>query len=85
MRTISATEASRRFPDMLDAVAAGETVTVTRGGQPIAEISPARHRTGRDLRLALAATSQPDESFETDIAEAVAGLDHAGGDPWAAG
>lgn len=85
MRTISATEASRRFSDMLDAVAAGETVTVTRGGQPIAEISPARHRTGRDLRLALAVTSQPDETFETDIAEAVAALDHDGGDPWAAG
>lgn len=84
MRTISATEASRRFSDMLDAVAAGETITVTRGGQPVAEISPARHRTGRDLRLALAATSQPDEPFETDVVEAIAGLDHNPADPWAA-
>lgn len=34
MRTISATEASRRFSDLLDAIERGETVTVTRGSRP---------------------------------------------------
>ena len=82
MRTISATEASRRFSDLLDAIEAGETVVVTRGNRPIAEIRPATRRTGRDLRAALAATEPPDERFVDDIAEAVAGLTNEGADPW---
>ena len=35
MRTMSATEASRNFSDLLDAVERGETVTVTRGNRPV--------------------------------------------------
>jgi antitoxin (DNA-binding transcriptional repressor) of toxin-antitoxin stability system len=31
MRTITATEASRRFSDLLDAIERGDSVTVTRG------------------------------------------------------
>lgn len=83
MRTISATEASRRFSDLLDAIEAGDTVTVTRGNRPIAEIRPAPRRTGRDLRRALANIPAPDEQFARDIAEAVDGLDHSIADPWA--
>ncbi|MFN8031348.1 MAG: type II toxin-antitoxin system prevent-host-death family antitoxin, partial [Dermatophilaceae bacterium] len=44
MRTITATEAARRFSDLLDAIEAGESVTVTRGNKPIAELRPARRR-----------------------------------------
>lgn len=83
MRTISATEASRRFSDLLDAVEAGDTVTVTRGNRPIAEIRPARRRTGRDLREALADIEPPDDRFVADIADAVASLSHEETDPWA--
>ena len=61
MRTITATEASRRFSELLDAIERGETVTVTRGNRPIAEIRPAPRRIGRSLREALVGTEPPDE------------------------
>lgn len=83
VRTITATEASRRFSDLLDAIEAGETITVTRGNRPIAEIRPAPRRTGRDLRAALAEIPPPDDRFAADIAEAVTALSNADGDPWA--
>ncbi|HET8681139.1 MAG TPA: hypothetical protein VFM54_04620 [Micromonosporaceae bacterium] len=83
MRTMTATEASRRFSDLLDAIERGETVMVIRGNRPIAEIRPARRRTGKDLREALAGTSPPDERFETDIADALALLTTDRTDPWA--
>lgn len=38
MRTISGTEASRRFSELPDAVEAGESVVITLGGVPVAEI-----------------------------------------------
>ncbi|MGD7706390.1 type II toxin-antitoxin system Phd/YefM family antitoxin [Microlunatus sp. Y2014] len=83
MRTVSATEASRRFSDLLDAIEAGDTVTVTRGNRPIAEIRPAPHRTGRDLRAALATSPPPDDRFAANIADAVANLTDEEADPWA--
>lgn len=82
MRTISATEASRRFSDLLDAIEAGETVTVTRGGKSIAEIRPAPRRTGRDLRDALAELPAPDEQFVTGVNEAIAAVSQEVPDPW---
>lgn len=83
MRTMTATEASRRFSDLLDVIELGESVVVTRGNRPIAEIRPARRRTGRDLRAALTETVAPDERFEKDITDAVALLTADGTDPWA--
>lgn len=82
MRTVTATEASRKFSDLLDAIESGESVTVTRGNRPVAEIRPAHRRTGRDLRLALADVEAPDDRFAADIAEAVGGLTLEPGDPW---
>jgi prevent-host-death family protein len=83
VRTVTATEASRRFSDLLDAIERGESVTVTRGNRAIAEIRPARRRTGKDLREALAETSPPDERFEADIADALTFLTTDRTDPWA--
>ena len=83
MRTISATEASRKFSDLLDAIERGESVTVTRGNRPVAEISPAHRRTGRDLRAALTEIPPPDDRFETEIADALSHVTHDGTDPWA--
>src|SRR5580704_6928062 len=54
MKTMTATEASRHFSDLLDAVERGETITIVRGNHPVAEIGPAHRRTGADLRAALA-------------------------------
>jgi prevent-host-death family protein len=83
MRTMTATEASRKFSDLLDAIERGETVTITRGNQPIAEIGPAHRRTGADLRAALADIPPPDDSFEADINGALELLDQEAPDPWA--
>jgi prevent-host-death family protein len=83
MRIMTATEASRRFSDLLDAIERGESVTVTRGNRPIAEIRPPRRRTGKDLRAALAETSPPDEQFETGIADALTLPTTDRTDPWA--
>lgn len=88
MRTITATEASRRFSDLLDAIDQGETVIVTRGNRPIAELRPARSRTGRRLREALARIPPPDDRFESDITDALAlirndALSNQTADPWA--
>ena len=83
MRTMTATEASRRFSDLLDVIERGESVVVTRGNRPIAEIRPARRRTGKDLRAALAEIVPADERFEKDITDAVALLTVDGTDPWA--
>jgi prevent-host-death family protein len=83
MRTITATEASRNFSDLLDAIERGETVTITRGNHAVAEISPARRRTGADLRTALDDIPPPDNGFAQDIAAALAPLTSEGNDPWA--
>src|SRR5437764_14865645 len=84
MRTMTATEASRRFSDLLDAIERGETVVITRGNHAVAEIGPARRRTGADLRSALAAVPPPDDRFAADIAGALALLVTDGGEPGAA-
>jgi antitoxin (DNA-binding transcriptional repressor) of toxin-antitoxin stability system len=83
MRTITATEASRNFSDLLDAIERGETVTITRGHNVVAEMRPARRRTGADLRTALDDIPPPGERFAADIAGAVALLTSEGTDPWA--
>lgn len=67
MKTMTATEASRGFSDLLDAVERGEVVTVTRGGHVVAEIRPAAGKTGRDLDQALGASRLSDEDAEEMI------------------
>jgi len=83
MRTMTATEASRHFSDLLDAVERGETITIVRGSRPIAEVGPARRRTGGDLRAALVDVPPPDDAFSRDIADAIALLSSEVRDPWA--
>lgn len=80
---MTATEASRKFSDLLDAIERGETITITRGNQPVAEIGPAHRRTGADLRAALADIPPPDEAFSRDITGALDLLDLRAADPWA--
>lgn len=83
MRNWTATEASRRFSELLDAIEHGETITITRGNRAIAEIGPARRRTGADLRAALADVPPPDDRFEADVDAARHLLTTDEGDPWA--
>ena len=83
MRTMTATEASRNFSELIDAIERGETVTITRGHHAVAEIMPARRRTGGDLRAALEQIPPPDDRFAADIAAALALISSEGEDPWA--
>ena len=54
MSDISATDAARRFSDLLDAVEhGGEHFTVLRHGRAIARIEPVRAGKGAALKLAL--------------------------------
>jgi antitoxin (DNA-binding transcriptional repressor) of toxin-antitoxin stability system len=69
MAEISATEASKRFADMLDAVEHhGEIFTVVRRGRAIATVSPARHTTLAGLRSFLR-DHRPDDAWEKDLAD----------------
>lgn len=45
MRQMTASEASRNFSALLDAVEAGQSFVVTRGGKPIATVTGAPHGT----------------------------------------
>lgn len=83
MRTMTATEASRNFSDLLDAIERGETITITRGHHAVAEIRPPRPRTGADLRAALENIPPPDDTFADAIAAAPALVSSEGNDPWA--
>ena len=69
MAEISATDASKRFADMLDAVEhRGETFTVVRRGRAIATVAPARRTTVGALREFLR-THPPDDAWESDLAD----------------
>ena len=85
MRTMTATQASRHFSELLDAIESGETVTITRGDKPVAEIGPARRSVGAELREVLDGIEPPDDRFAEDIAEMRALLTTDGNDPWAGG
>ena len=69
MSEISATDASKRFADLLDAVEhRGETFTVVRRGRAIATVAPARRTTLGALREFMR-THPADEAWERDLAD----------------
>jgi prevent-host-death family protein len=82
MKTMTATEASRHFSDLLDAVERGERVVIVRGNHPVAEIGPAHRRTGADLRAALEGIAPPDEDFAESILSALSMVTSEVSDPW---
>ena len=65
---MTATEASRSFASLLDAVEHGETVVITRGGKRIASLGPAPVGNGAAVRSLLAGV--PDAGFAADVASA---------------
>lgn len=83
MRTLPATSASRGFSELLDAVERGDSVTITRGGRPVAVVSPVPRYTLKLFVDNVAGSAPLDEAFATDIAEAVDLLEPEAGDPWA--
>ncbi len=69
MTEISATEASKHFADMLDAVEhRGESFTVVRRGRPIASVMPAKRMTLGELRMFLRA-GPFDEQWANELAD----------------
>lgn len=83
MREITATEAAKRFSDLLDAVEhRGESFVVVRRGHAIASIAPAASATGASVKAILAA-NPPDEGWADELRELRAFVgDAAGGSPW---
>lgn len=66
---MTATEASRNFAALLDAVQAGEEILVTREGRPVARILPDRTTVAERLAAALAA-HPADPGFGDDLERA---------------
>lgn len=69
MSRMTATEAARSFSDVLNRVAAGEEVEVTRSGAPVAVIGPPKARllSAERFRALLASAPRADEDFARDV------------------
>jgi prevent-host-death family protein len=80
---MTATEAARSFSEVLNRVAAGEEIELTRSGAAVAVIGPPRVRllSGARFRELLASAPSPDAEFGEDLRRV---RDSAGspGDPW---
>ena len=69
MPQVSATEASRRFADLLDGVEhRGERYTIVRRGRVVARLEPAGTPTGADVKSLLRAF-RPDPAWGAELAE----------------
>ena len=53
MSTVGSFEAKTRLAELLDKVEAGETVTITRRGKPVAQLIPVRSEDKRERMRAL--------------------------------
>jgi len=69
MTRLSATEVARNFSDVLNRVAAGEEIEVTRAGAPVAVIGPPKARlvSATRFRELLASAPPVDEDFAEDL------------------
>jgi prevent-host-death family protein len=65
---ITATEAARRFADVLDAVEhGGQRFTITRHGKAVAHLEPVTRGRGADVK-ALLRDHEPDAAWGADLA-----------------
>lgn len=66
---MTATQAARSFSEVLNRIAAGEEVEVTRSGAPVAVIGPPRVRlvSAERFRELIASAPHPDEDFAEDV------------------
>jgi antitoxin (DNA-binding transcriptional repressor) of toxin-antitoxin stability system len=69
MVRLSATEVARRFSEILNRVAAGEEIEVTRAGAPVAVIGrpKARVLSAERFRELLASAPPVDDAFADDV------------------
>ena len=69
MESLTATEAARRFSELLDAVEErGETFLVARRGRTVARIAPAAAASGKELKELLR-SSRPDAAWQQELRE----------------
>ena len=66
---MTATEAARSFSELLNRVAAGEEIEVTRSGADVAVISPPKSRliSAERFRELIATAPPPDDRFPHDV------------------
>jgi prevent-host-death family protein len=83
MTQMTATDAARAFSEVLNRVAKGEEIEVTRSGAAVAVISPPKSRliSAARFRELIASAPQPDANFATDVLDARAALGLPE-DPW---
>lgn len=81
MKQLSATDASRRFSEVLDDVERdGESYVVVRHGRAVATIGPASGGTGRELKKVLR-VHRPDDAWAGELRELREGMEPVT-DPW---
>ncbi len=69
MKDITATEAARRFSEVLDAVEhRGESFVISRKGRPIARLNPSRGTTGKTL-LKILNANRRDQAWASELQE----------------
>ena len=71
MSRVTATEASRTFSEILNRVAAGEEIEITRSGAAVAVIAPPKTRlvTADHFRALMATAPRVDPGFAGDLRE----------------
>ena len=80
-KRLSATDASRRFSEVLDEVErGGASYVVVRHGRAVATIGPPRGGTGKALKKVLR-TSRPDDAWAGELRELREGMEPVT-DPW---
>jgi prevent-host-death family protein len=81
VKQVTATDASRRFSEVLDSVErSGESFIVMRHGRAVATIGPAGGGAGRALKDVLRA-NRPDDAWADETRELREGLEPVT-DPW---
>jgi prevent-host-death family protein len=85
MTRLTATAAARNFSEVLNRVAAGEEIEITRSGATVAVIAPPRARfvSAERFRALLRSGPPIDVRFAEDVRDAVADLERTiEPDPW---
>ena len=80
---MTATDAARSFSEVLNRVAAGEEIEVTRSGAPVAVIAPPKAQliSAARFRELIASAPKPDENFAADVRSSRGSI-AAPEDPW---
>jgi antitoxin (DNA-binding transcriptional repressor) of toxin-antitoxin stability system len=80
---MTATEVSRNFAAVLDAVEHGETIVVTRGNRRIARFDPEPEANGKAFKEFMSAwQGKLDDDWEADIRSGLEYLDEEIRNPW---